>query len=87
MRPADVRDLVDVASQAPYGKGTETIIDTSVRNTLEIDAASIALLPEFVEAVQLTRSDIAGQLQLDAERLQFELYKLLIWAPPDIYVS
>ena len=28
MRPADVRKLVDVASQAPSGKGTETIIDT-----------------------------------------------------------
>ncbi|MEZ6119708.1 MAG: 2OG-Fe(II) oxygenase [Pirellulaceae bacterium] len=79
MRPADVRKLVDVATQAPYGKGTKTIVDTSVRDTLEIDAANITLSPELVEAVQSSRSDIAEALKLDEERLEFELYKLLVY--------
>ncbi|MCA9199398.1 MAG: 2OG-Fe(II) oxygenase [Planctomycetales bacterium] len=79
MRAADVRKLVDVATQAPYGKGTKTIVDTSVRDTLEIDAANLTLSPELVEAVESSRNNIAEKLQLDQERLEFELYKLLIY--------
>ena len=79
MRPSDVRKLADVASQAPYGKGTKTIVDTDVRNTLEVDGERIELLPEFVEAIHLAGRNIADELQLDAVRLQFDLYKLLIY--------
>lgn len=79
MRPADVRKLIHVASPAPYGKGTKTIVDTDVRDTLEVDGERIELLPEFVEAIHLAGRNIADELQLDADRLQFDLYKLLIY--------
>lgn len=34
-----VRKLVEAADQAPYGKGSHTLVDLSVRNCLEIKAA------------------------------------------------
>ncbi len=33
--------LIDSAIQAPFGKGTDTIVDTSVRKTCEIDSERI----------------------------------------------
>ncbi|TWU02895.1 2OG-Fe(II) oxygenase [Stieleria varia] len=79
MRPADVRKLAEVAAQAPYGKGTQTIVDTGVRDTLEIDGGQVELSPEFLEAIHIAGRNIADELQLDADRLQFDLYKLLIY--------
>jgi hypothetical protein len=35
--------LKKVARQAPYGKGTETLVDTNVRRVWEIDADQVVL--------------------------------------------
>eukprot|EP01032_Pedospumella_encystans_P017753 gene17753-20226_t len=32
-------ELIAVATQSPFGRGTETVVDTSVRNSFEIDAS------------------------------------------------
>ncbi|MEX1224049.1 MAG: 2OG-Fe(II) oxygenase [Pirellulales bacterium] len=79
LRPAGARRLSDVARPAPYGKRTETIIDTKVRDTLEIDANDVEYSSEFAGAIRAAIVDAATQLQLDCERLQAELYKLLIY--------
>lgn len=36
---SQVRKLIEAADQAPYGKGSQTLVDLSVRNCLEIKAA------------------------------------------------
>lgn len=79
MRPADVRKLSRFASQAPYGQGTETIIDQNVRETLEVDAKQVRLLPEFTEVIEAAIHESADCLQLEKSQLQVELYKLLIY--------
>ena len=38
-----VRSLTEVAERAPYGKGTETVVDTSVRDCWQIDAARLRI--------------------------------------------
>ncbi len=38
-----VRALIEVAERAPYGKGPETLVDTSVRDCWQIDAAQVRL--------------------------------------------
>lgn len=38
-----IHQLISASGQAPYGKGSETIIDTSVRKTREIDGSRIQL--------------------------------------------
>ncbi len=51
MRTVDVKRLFPVAVQAPYGKRTETIVDTNVRDTLEIPATSVTYSAKFEEAL------------------------------------
>ncbi|KAH7305224.1 hypothetical protein B0I35DRAFT_444179 [Stachybotrys elegans] len=38
------RQLIAEASQAPYGRGSETLVDTAVRNTWELDARQFVFL-------------------------------------------
>ena len=38
-----IRALMEVAERAPYGKGSETLVDTSVRDCWKIDAARVRL--------------------------------------------
>lgn len=40
---AQIAALVDAAERAPYGKGTETLVDTSVRDCWQIGAGSVEL--------------------------------------------
>jgi hypothetical protein len=37
LKPAAVKSLKATGQVAPYGKGTKTLVDTSVRNTIEVD--------------------------------------------------
>ena len=39
--PVQAEQLVAVATRAPYGRGEETVVDTSVRRTWQIDADRI----------------------------------------------
>ncbi len=79
LRSVDFRTLCQTAKPAPYGKRTNTIVDTSVRDTLEVDASAVKYSDEFDEAIQKAAQQVAQQMQLDADRLQVELYKLLIY--------
>lgn len=48
----DARILVQASHRAPFGKGTETVIDEAVRKTWEVDAGEIQFL-----MAELFRSD------------------------------
>ncbi|WPL23091.1 hypothetical protein [Thiorhodovibrio frisius] len=41
--PVQAQQLIGVAEQAPYGRGSETLVDTEVRRTWQIDAARLSL--------------------------------------------
>lgn len=38
----DAQRIIAHASQAPFGKGSETVVDTAVRNTWEVDPARVS---------------------------------------------
>ena len=72
--------LIGVAGPAPYGRGPETLIDTSVRDCRQIGPESIRLAgaawPETFAEI-LDRA--ASGLGCPAGRLEARLYKLLIY--------
>lgn len=76
---ADARRLIEQASQAPYGRGQETIVDTKVRRVWQLEprqfglrnAAWGAFVDGIVEAV---RKEFGIH-----KKVQHELYKLLIY--------
>lgn len=43
LTPEAAEKLKSVSHQAPHGRGLETVVDTSVRNTLQVDAEKVSL--------------------------------------------
>ena len=79
---AQVRALIEAAERAPYGKGPDTLVDTSVRDCWQIDAERIRL------GGGAWRDTFAGILDAAArglgcpkERLDARFYKLLVYEP------
>ena len=79
LRTGDIRNLCDVAVQAPYGKRAETIVDREVRDTLEIPALDVSCSDALAEKLNTAVKSVASELHLEHERLECELYKLLIY--------
>ena len=74
------KQIISVSQQAPFGKGLQTLVDTTVRNTFELSPDQFTITnPEWIEAIQKALVSIAPQLGLPAERLVPQVYKLLIY--------
>ncbi len=75
-----IRRLIAVAERAPYGRGPETIVDSSVRDCWQVSADDISLggarWPATLEAVS---KRVADGLGIPADRIDLDLYKLLIY--------
>ena len=79
LSPADWERLRDCASPAPYGKNTQTLVNTNVRNALQVDAARVSL--QFATPGALER--VCAQASQALWGVQRELlctpYKLLLY--------
>lgn len=73
------KEIIAECHQAPYGKGTETIVDTSVRKVWELNPEQFEIKnPQW----QKILTDICGEIQTDlgvATDIYSEIYKLLIY--------
>lgn len=79
---AQIRALLEASEPAPYGRGTETVLDTSVRNCRQIDAGRIRLGGGGWEGTLAGILDeVTAGIGCPAGRLEAELYKLLIYEP------
>lgn len=72
--------LKKLARQAPYGKGTQTVVDTKVRRVWEIDAEQVTFAnPAWADIVKGAVDTIQSELGLLKQKLQAHLYKLLVY--------
>ena len=79
---AQVGALIAAAERAPYGRGPDTLVDTSVRDCRQIDAARIRVAGGAWEDTFQKILDLAATgLGCSAERLDARLYKLLVYEP------
>lgn len=79
---AQVAELIETATRAPYGKGEETLVDTSVRNCWQIEADRIHLGGDaWKDSFDWALTQAAEGLGCPRELLEAELYKLLIYEP------
>ena len=80
LKMATAKKLIAVCQPAPFGKGEQTLIDTSVRDTFELAPDQFSITnPQWNQAIQRMLGPIAIKLGLPAERLVPQLYKLLIY--------
>ena len=75
-----IRELLDVAERAPYGKGTETLLDASVRDCWQVDAERIRLGGSgWSDTLARILDEVSAGLGCSSGRLDARLYKLLIY--------
>ena len=80
--PAQAKQLVAVAKRAPFGRGQQTLVDTNVRRTWQIDANQVRIHGRG------WNKTLAGIVERVAEGLGVagpvtaELYKLLVYDEP-----
>ena len=76
----EARKLIKQCHQAPYGKGTETLVDTDVRRTWELDPDQFQLTnPKWAELIEKIVTNVQRDLGLENRKLTAHLYKLLVY--------
>ncbi|MBE2293681.1 MAG: 2OG-Fe(II) oxygenase [Phycisphaerales bacterium] len=85
--PIQAEQLITVAEQAPYGRGAETLVDTQVRRTWQIDAAQIHIegrnWPRTLESIVAQAAEGLGVTQ----PVVAELYKLLVYDVGSFFID
>ena len=85
---AQIDALIDVAEQAPYGKGTETLMDTSVRDCWQIDSAQVRLSGnKWRDTFENIMHVVSEGLGLDQAQIGAKLYKLLIYGEGGFFAA
>ncbi len=82
------KTLIQVAHKAPFGKGSQTIMDETVRSAWEIDADKLYFEGQQWEAFLLKVIKILKpQLGIEAYEVTPQLYKMLIYEEGDFFLS
>jgi hypothetical protein len=79
LRRGAAKALIAACHVAPYGTGTETLIDERVRKTFELDPSKFRLGEEWNSAIAAATRTTADALGLPADQLEARLYKLLVY--------
>ena len=77
----DASRIIAASHQAPFGKGTETIVDTSVRRTWELNQDQITIHnAQFQDAIlRILPIACRGLGILEHGNVEAQLYKLLLY--------
>ena len=80
---SQVKSIIDSATRAPFGRGEETIVDTSVRRTWQLNPTQFTINnAEWSGQLQTLLHKVKDDLGCDAEKtVTCELYKLLLYEP------
>ncbi|MGB8700209.1 MAG: 2OG-Fe(II) oxygenase [Thermosynechococcaceae cyanobacterium] len=85
--PVQVEQLVAIAEPAPYGRGEETLVDTQVRRTWQINADRIRIEGRhWQETLDSIVARVAEGLGVTSP-VEAELYKLLVYDAGCFFVN
>ncbi|HEX5998694.1 MAG TPA: 2OG-Fe(II) oxygenase [Hyphomicrobiaceae bacterium] len=85
--PVQAQQLIEVADQAPYGRGSETIVDTSVRRTWQIGPDRVRLDGKHWKATLDRIVGLVAEGLGVGEPISASLYKLLIYDEGSFFVG
>ncbi|KAI0595065.1 hypothetical protein F4775DRAFT_391464 [Biscogniauxia sp. FL1348] len=78
LTPRDAEDIKRVCRQAPFGKGDETVVDTSVRDTWELDQSRFRISnPKWDCFLSTVMAHVSEDLGMS--NVAIEPYKLLLY--------
>ncbi|MBK1722757.1 2OG-Fe(II) oxygenase [Thiocystis violacea] len=85
--PVQAEQLIAIAEQAPYGRGSETLVDTEVRRTWQIDGARVRLEGRrWADDLAQIIAEVSAGLGVKGQ-VAAELYKLLVYDTGSFFVS
>lgn len=80
------KKIIKQCSQAPYGKGEKTIVDTKVRSTWQLEPEQVQLKnPEWDVKIEQAVKNIQEQFGLDKRKISSVLYKCLLYEKGDFF--
>ncbi|EHQ24500.1 2OG-Fe(II) oxygenase [Mucilaginibacter paludis] len=83
-----VTEMIKGAHQAPFGKGSETILDTNVRSAWEIDADQIVFSnSDWSKFIETLVEQVKPDLGISEHSVSAHLYKLLIYEQGDFFLA
>ena len=80
---AQAKVIVDSSTQAPFGRGEETIVDINVRRTWQLSPTQFSINnKEWKKQLQALLAKVKADLGCDSNmNVTCELYKLLLYEP------
>ena len=85
--PTQAEQLIAVAKRAPFGRGEQTLVDTDVRRTWQIDAGRVRIHGQgWARSLAGIVERVAGGLGVIGP-VAAELYKLLVYDEGSFFVS
>jgi predicted 2-oxoglutarate/Fe(II)-dependent dioxygenase YbiX len=85
--PVQAEQLVAAAERAPYGRGPDTIVDTSVRNSWQIGPDRVRIGGRHWPKTLVAILDAVAEGLGVADPIEAEFYKLLIYDEGSFFVS
>jgi len=78
-----IKTIIEKASRAPFGRGEETIVDTSVRCTWQLSPSQFTINnPNWKKSMRILLARLKTELGCDEKMtITCELYKLLLYEP------
>ncbi len=81
------KELMKRCEQAPYGKGEETLVDTSVRRVWRLKPDHFTLAnPDWQAFVGQTVRTVQEELGLEERKLESHLHELLLYEPGSFFL-
>ena len=82
-----VKLIKKITHQAPFGKGRQTIIDTSVRSALELDNDQFSLNnPEWKNLINRIINQVQEELDITDQQVVANVYKILLYEKGDFFI-
>ncbi len=81
-----IQAMLAASHIAPYGLGTQTLVNRDVRKTSELNAAQFQLSHDWEESINKVVKNVAIALQLPEQDLEAHIYKLLIYQKGDFFL-
>ena len=83
-----IKDIIKVAHKAPFGKGSQTILDPTVRSAWEIDASEITFMnPKWKQFIASIIEKVKPDLGIEKHSVSANLYKLLIYEEGGFFLA
>ena len=84
--PSQAEQVITVAERAPYGRGTETLVDTDVRRTWQVGAEQVQISGRmWAQDLSTMVAEAAAGLGVSGS-VEAEFYKLLVYDTGSFFV-